>query len=658
MKSPEPRVQILPFSVPSGRPALSFPKRASVAELRRLRDKHFRDGQHELALQVATEVARRDPGRESFLRHGMMLQQVGRYREALGVLRDALRFESGPAYLISDIHLHIAYTWFLVGRRKRVGESVRRADALRLKPRTAFNYHIMCGNFLLSKREFRAALLEYLQAEKAAPNTMCRARAAINQGIALTRLWDFAAAQGPLERALRLLKKGRHAAELAIARSVRAAIYGERGQHRRAMTMFLHAARTFRRLGKVDREAEVLSNASYHAGVLALWPKAKAFADRSISLASVTGQHMVLSCAYASLALVHAQDEEFDLAAATLAQGLRVVRGKRDWLGTLSLCRAQAKIAGLQGRWPEVFRVARRAERLAARVGDAVRVVEFRRLKGDAEAHLGHGKASSYARKSAGRLEALLKNQKGSPSRTLASKLAVSEMPILLVGESGTSKVEMAREIHRSSARAKGPCIVVPCEHLTFPASDLYGHAEGAWSGATQSSQGYVNSAQGGTLVLDCVDQMTPEDQQVLIPLLDGKTRAVGGVEAKVLDVRVVAICTTTETLTHELRSRLEGAVLRIPSLKEQKEGIPHRVTGLIAGRRKISADALAELANHRWEGNLDELRGVVDRLVALSDERIGRKLVRQILMTTRTRRVESRVHDPRASRREAVLAL
>jgi transcriptional regulator with AAA-type ATPase domain len=657
MKSPEPLVQSLSLSLPSGKPALSFPKRASVAELRGLRDKHFRDGQHELALQVATEVAERNPGRESFLRRGMMLQQVGRYREALGILRDALRFETGPAYLISDIHLQIAYTWFLIGKRKRVGESVRRADALRLKPRTAFNYHIMCGNYLLSKRDLRGALLEYLQAEKAAPNVMCRGRAAINQGIALTRQWDFAAAQGPLDRALRILKKGRHAAELAIARSARASVWGEQGKHRRALGMFLRAARTFRRLGKVDREAELLWCAAHSAGVLNQWARTRALSERAIALASTTGQHSLLACAYAVRALACAQDEELDLATSSLAQAQRLLRGRRDWIANLNVARARSRIAAITGKWNEVFRVARQAERLAAKVGDAVRVVEFRRLKGAAEAHLGHGKASSYASKSAGRLEHLLRKQKKSPTRVLASKLAASEMPILVVGEAGTNKTEMAREIHRLSARAKGPCIVVPCEQLTFPASDLYGHAEGAWSGATRPSQGYVNSARGGTIILDCVDQMSPEDQQVLIPLFDRATRAVGGVEEKTLDVRVVATCSSMDPLTQELRSRLEGALLRIPSLKEEKEAIPHRVTALIAGRRKISADALAELADHRWEGNVDELRGVVDRLVALSDERIGRKLVRQILMTTKTRRAGSRVHQTRHSRREVVLA-
>jgi tetratricopeptide (TPR) repeat protein len=656
MKAPDSVLQTLPLSAPADRPALPFPKRATVAELRRHRDRHFREGQHDLALQVAAEVAARDPGRESYLKQGMLLQQVGRYREALGVLRDALRFESGPQYLVPDIHLHLAYTWFLLGKRKRMGESLRRARALRLKPRTAFNFHMSCGNFLLSKKDFRGALLEYLQAEKCAPNAMGRGRAAINQGISLIRQWDFVAAQGPLDRALRVLKRAGHAAELAIARSARAAISAEQGQHRRAMSMFIHAARTFRRLGKIDREAEVLSNAGFHAGVLRLWPKSRALLDRAISLASIAGQHLTLSCAYANRALVFAENEEFDLAEANIAQALRRARGKRDWVGSLHICRAQARIAARRGQWSEVFRVCRRAERLALKVGDALRVVEFRKLRAESEGHLGRPKASIIARKSAGRLEVLLKTRKGQSFDDLASRLAATEMPVLVVGESGTNKVSIARKIHESSGRAKGPCVVVPCEQLTFPASDLYGNSEGAWSGAAQSSQGFINSAQGGTLVLDCVDQLSADDQQVLIPLLDRKARAVGGVEERVVDVRIVATCTSVEGLTHELRSRLEGALLRVPSLQDRKTEIPHQVVEMIGGRRKISPDAIAELARHRWAGNLVELRGAVERLVALSDDWIGRRLVRRILMTAKTSRVERRVHASRASRPEALL--
>jgi transcriptional regulator with AAA-type ATPase domain len=656
MKAPESVLQALPLSAPADRPALSFPKRSTVAELRRRRDRLFREGKHDLALQVATEVASRDPGRESFLKQGVLFQQVGRYREALGILRDALRFETGPRYLLPDIHLQLAYTWFLLGKRKRMGESLQRAKALRLKPRTAFNIHMTIGNDYFSRRDFRAAQLAYLEAERCGHNAMQRGRALTNQGIALIRRWDFAAAQGPLDRALRILKKAGHASELAIARSARAAIYAELKQHRRAMTMFIHAGRTFRRLGKVDREAEVLSNAATNAGELGLWAKAHGILNRVIGLASVTGQHLVLSCAYATRAMACAQDEDFELAAASLEKARRMVRGRQDWIGALHVCRAQARIAAQVGKWDEVFRVSRRAERMAARIGDALRVVEFRKLRASAEERLGHLKASSYARKSAGRLEILLKKPQERTFDELAAKLAATEMPVLVLGESGTDRSVVARKIHDSSARTRGPFVVVPCEQLTFPASDLYGHAEGAWSGAVRSSQGYVNSAQGGTLVLDCVDQMSSDDQQVLIPLLDRKTRAVGGVEERVLDVRVVATCSSLDGLTQELRSRLEGALLRVPSLKDRKAEIPHQVTEMIGSRRKISPDALAELARHPWAGNLVELRGVVDRLVAMSDDRIGRKLVRRILMTTKTHRVAGRVHASRDSRREALL--
>lgn len=658
MKAPESVLQAIPQSEPSGRPALTFPKRSTLADLRRLRDRHFRDGRHDLALTAAAEVASRDPGRESFLKHGMMLQQVGRYREALGVLRDALRFKVGPRYMIPDIHLHLAYTWFLLGKGKRMGESLKRANAMRLKPRAGFNIHTTIGNDRFAKRDFRGALLEYIEAERSASNAMQRGRAVTNQGIALIRQWDFEAAQSPLDRAIRILKKARHASELAIARAARASIHSELGQHRRAMGMFLHASRSFRRLGKIDREAEVLSNAAFCAAKLRLWSKAQVILNRTISLASTTGQHLVLSCAYATQATVCAENEDFDLAAGHLAKGQRIVRGRQDWIGVMHLCRARCLLASLQGRWDEVFRVSRRAERLAVKIGDALRVVEFRKLRAGAEEHLGRRKASAYARNSAGRLEVLLKTPRGEKFGELVSKLAASDMPVLLVGEAGTNKAEVARDIHRSSGRSKAPCIIVPCEQLTFPASDLYGHAEGAWSGAARSSQGYVNSAQGGTIVLDCVDQLPAGDQQVLMPLFERKTRAVGGVEERILDVRVVATCSSLEGLSPELRSRLEGAVVRVPSLNERTTEIPHQVTEMIAGRRKISPDALAELARHRWEGNLAELRGVVDRLVAFSEGRIGRKLVRRILMTSKSRRLGGRVHHPRLSSAEPARAL
>lgn len=136
-------------------PELPFPARATLPTLRKLREKHFRGGSHDLALQVAMEVARRDPGRESFFRLGFLYREVGRYREALRSLRDALRFESGPKYLVAETHLQIGFTWFLMRNTKRMSAAIRRAYDLHPRPRTACNFHMTYGAYLLAKRDHR-----------------------------------------------------------------------------------------------------------------------------------------------------------------------------------------------------------------------------------------------------------------------------------------------------------------------------------------------------------------------------------------------------------------------------------------------------------------------------------------------------------------------
>ena len=634
-------------------PELAFPARATLPTLRKLREKHFREGRHDLALQVAMEVARRRPGRESFFKLGFLHREVGRYREALKSLRDALRFGSGPKYLVAEIHLHIAYTWFLLHNLKRMGESLRRAYSLRLKPRTACNFHLSYGTYLLSKKKLREAAEEYGRAEAAAAHSLARGRAAYNQGIALLRLGMLGDARRPLDRAIRILKRSRHHADLAVARTIRATVCFDEGQPRRAMGMFLRAARTYRSAGKVDREAEALVNAAYMAGELGLWARSRALADRTISLASAMGQYNILAPAYSLCATACAYNEDFPEAVENIAHSQRLLKGHRDWVAALHLCRAQARVSALLGRWSEVFRAARRAERLAIKVGDLPRVAEFRKMKATAEEKLGHRRAALHARKAASRVEALL----GRPSPVMKEisritpRLAASDLSLLLVGKSGSGLVPLAKEIHARSRRFAGPCVVVACEQLVFPAGDLQGHAEGAWSGAARAAPGQVAQAARGTLVLDRVDQLSRDGQQVLLRIVEGKLRPVGSAEEKPVDLRIIATCASPERLLPGLRHRLEGAVIKLPELGERTEEIVGAVRQRLAGRRRITPDGLAELARHSWEGDLAQLRGMVDRLVALSETSIGRKLVRAVIMPTKTGRVARRVNPVRLSR-------
>jgi tetratricopeptide (TPR) repeat protein len=551
----------LAIGEPKGALVVPFPAEGRrPPQLRKLRDRLFQEGKVDLAIQAAVSVAKLDPGRESFFRLGFLYREGGRYQEALKTLRDALRFESGAAYVVPEIHLHIAYTWFLLGKRKRMGEALRRAYSMRWKPRSAAKFHQVLGTEHFAKRRYREAGAEYARAEAASAQAIERGRAAVNQGVALFHQWKLDEALIHLDRAVRLHKRRGQEMELTTARFIRAAVCFESGHLRRALGIFERSARSFRKLGKVDREADACVNAGYIAGEMGLWAKSRALADRAIQLASRGGgQHSVLAAGYACRATCSAMGEDFEQAEQDLAWAKQALKGRRDSFGVHHLCRAQARIARLFGSWKEVLRAARHGERSAKRVGDTPRVVEFRRMRAEAERHLGRSNAATMAERSAARLEKLL----GVPSpkvrgkERIHSRLAATNLSILIVGENDTGKVELARKIHQASRRAKGPCEVVWCEHLSFPASDLGGHTEGAWSGAAKESIGTVRQAEGGTLILDGVDELGPEAQRVLLRILDGRVRAVGATEEKRVDVRVIGTCRDQTKLIPELKHRL-----------------------------------------------------------------------------------------------------
>lgn len=641
---------------PAARPLTFKVKGRTVRALRKLRDSLFRQGNHELALKAALEIARRDPGRESLFKVGFLSREVGRYREALRALRDALRFEEGSAYLVPEIHLHLAFTWFLLGNRKRMGESLRRAYALRPKPRTACAFHLTLGAEHFAKKRWREALAEYARAEAAAPSPIHRGRAAMNQGAALIRMGRRGEARAHLDRALATLKRKCYKAELATARLFRSALYIDEGQFRRALGLALHAARTFRNVGSPGRECEALQNAGYAAVKMGVWARSRVLLERAVSLAVSVRRSEIAARAYACQAIASAHLEEFEKADAELGRAKQLLGRRHDWVGALHLLRARASLARLFENWTEVRRWAWSAERLAKKQSDLPRMIEFRRMRAEAEKRLGRHRAAQFARKGVGRLEAVLGPSSAMTETVkLAKRLAATELPVLIVGETGTGKLEVAAELHRSGSRAKGPYVVVPCEHLVFPASDLEGHEPGAWSGADRGSRGMVRQAVGGTLVLDGVDLLTPEDQRALVRLVEKRLRPVGSASEEAVDVRVVATCDSLDKLIPDLRQRLGGAVLRTRPLRDRRDDIPRLVQDYLGGRRKITGDALAELASRHWEGNVPELRSAVDRLVAFSDRTIGRKLVRQHFTTTKSRPVIRSVDKKRRPRALAV---
>lgn len=621
-------------SLPSAGREIPFPERATVHRLRVLRQELFKKGKLAEALEVAQRLMDLAPGRESAWRLGVIQRELGCYRESLKTFRDALRYADGPAYVVPEIHLHSAYAWLRLNEPKRMGECLRRAYAARPKTRADYNLHMSFGSARLAKNAAEDARLEYERAEKSAKNSLQRGRALLGQALSRMRQGELAEAGRLLDEAIALHKRGGHSKDLAQARYTRGACYHDEGLYGRARFMMVGAARLFRKAGNKEWEASAWGDAGNASVMLEEWQTAKGYLDRAAALAA-SCQFLRLGVIVRALrAQANARLGHFAEATEDLAKAKSALKGFREYAGAAHIYRAQARIAELFGDWTEARFWARRAERYAIRENDRPRVAEFRALRARAEHELGRRRAAFHARKTAEWVADLV----GRGSRLMESvrhdalRLAKTELPLLLTGESGAGKTDLAREIHAGSPRAKAPCVLVPCETLIFAASDLNGHAEGAWSGARGRAEGLVRKAAGGTLILDRVDELDPQTQRVLIPIVDGRVRAVGSEIEERLDFRVLAVCRTPDRLIPDLRRRLEGARIELPPLRERAEDIPSLVRSMLGKGVRITEDALALLARQRWDGNLAELKSFVERLLAERGGTIGVQAVQALL--------------------------
>ena len=215
-------------------------------------------------------------------------------------------------------------------------------------------------------------------------------------------------------------------------------------------------------------------------------------------------------------------------------------------------------------------------------------------------------------------------------------RIAPTDANILIVGPSGTGKGLVARVIHESSARAAGPFLVINCSAFQdqLLESELFGHEKGAFTGAAVSKQGLFEVAEGGTLVLDEVGEMSPAMQAKLLQVLDTREmRRVGGTRVHRLDVRVIAA--TNRDLPEAIRAgrfredlfyRLNVVTLALPPLRERKEDIAPLIAHFLArfgsagyGPRRFAPEALQVLMDYPWPGNVRELANTIERLLILT---------------------------------------
>lgn len=221
-----------------------------------------------------------------------------------------------------------------------------------------------------------------------------------------------------------------------------------------------------------------------------------------------------------------------------------------------------------------------------------------------------------------------------------AKKVAESEATTVLIeGESGTGKELFARAIHHSSRRSDYPFMEINCAAIpeTLLESELFGFEKGAFTDARISRKGLFELADGGTILLDEVSEMSLSSQAKLLRVLETKTfKRLGGSVDITADVRVIA--TTNKNLREEVKKgkfredlfyRLNVIELRIPPLRERKDDIPLLVNYFIEEFRKefkkpqvlITDEAMKILREYSWPGNVRELKNVIERVMILKSD-------------------------------------
>jgi DNA-binding NtrC family response regulator len=222
-------------------------------------------------------------------------------------------------------------------------------------------------------------------------------------------------------------------------------------------------------------------------------------------------------------------------------------------------------------------------------------------------------------------------------------RAARTRLPILVRGETGTGKELVALEIHRRSPRSAAPLRVVNCGAIpaTLVESALFGHERGAFTGADRPHPGIFEQANGGSVFLDEIGELSLAAQAALLRVLEtGCFNRVGATREIKVDVRVIAAThrdldamVAAHAFRLDLLHRLDGITIELPPLRERGDELPALIEHFLGvatrawkvGPKYFDDDALDCLRQHAWPGNVRELRNVVERAVAISDgQQIG----------------------------------
>lgn len=215
----------------------------------------------------------------------------------------------------------------------------------------------------------------------------------------------------------------------------------------------------------------------------------------------------------------------------------------------------------------------------------------------------------------------------------IVDRVVKSNINVIITGESGTGKEVIAKQIHEKSNRSNKPFVVVNCASLTenLFESALFGHVKGAFTGAIRNKTGFVEEANGGTIYLDEISELSLGMQAKLLRFAQsGEYNQIGSSEIKTSDVRIIS--STSQRIETEIRSgkvredlfyRLNTIVLKVPPLRKRKEDIPAFVRLFLKDSNilEVTKEAMEAFANYTWPGNIRELENCIERIKIMLPE-------------------------------------
>ena len=225
--------------------------------------------------------------------------------------------------------------------------------------------------------------------------------------------------------------------------------------------------------------------------------------------------------------------------------------------------------------------------------------------------------------------------------KDMIDKVAPTDARVLITGPNGTGKELVAHHLHEKSARSKKPLIEVNCAAIPSELieSELFGHVKGSFTGAAKDRAGKFEAANGGTIFLDEIGDMSLSAQaKVLRALQENKIQRVGSDKDIQVDVRILAA--TNKNLAYEIEEgnfredlyhRLAVILIAVPALNDRREDIPQLIEHFAlkiskeqgTAEKKFAPAAIEKLQEYNWTGNIRELRNVVERLIILSGETV-----------------------------------